>query len=110
MLSISLLIAAALPFFLFTVIFLPSVFHTKDVKKIVWIIGKEGKIGSVFAFAFVVVLSILNRTMVMVEDYLFPSLRRIEEEYFNKPNKIVFILGHPRSGTTNIHKAVSGLN
>ena len=45
----------------------------------------------------------------MIEDWIFPSLKDIEREFFTQPNKLVFITGHARSGTTNLHHALSAI-
>lgn len=43
-------------------------------------------------------VSILNRSCMWLEDRLVPSLAEV------KFDRVVFILGHHRSGTTNLHK------
>ena len=48
-----------------------------------------------------------NRVLMTLEDWLIPELRRIETEYTTKPNKIILIVGFPRSGTTNVHKSLN---
>ena len=50
-----------------------------------------------------------NRFLMMIEDIIFPGLKVIEADFFTKPNKVVFVTGHARSGTTNIHKSLSSL-
>lgn len=45
----------------------------------------------------------LNHFLIAVEDILFPAIASIGFE------KVVFILGHPRSGTTYLHKALHGV-
>jgi hypothetical protein len=44
-----------------------------------------------------------------IEDFIFPSLEEIEKEFFTKPNRLVLVLGHPRSGTTNVQKSLCSL-
>ena len=39
---------------------------------------------------------------MMIEDYIFPGLKTIDKEFFMQPNKMVFVTGHARSGTTNV--------
>lgn len=50
-----------------------------------------------------------NRLLMVLEDFLFPDLLKIADEFFTQPNKLVFVTGHQRSGTTNVHKALSSL-
>ena len=50
-----------------------------------------------------------NRFFMMIEDIIFPGLKVIEADFFTKPNTVVFVTGHARSGTTNIHKSLSSL-
>ena len=54
--------------------------------------------------------AILNRTLIVLEEFLVPKLQRIDFEFFQTPNKLVFVLGHPRSGTTNTQKSLSSIN
>jgi hypothetical protein len=55
-------------------------------------------------------LSFVNRLFIVIEDFLFPSLKQVEHDLFNTPNRVIFIIGHYRSGTTNLHKALSSLD
>ena len=55
-------------------------------------------------------LAALNRICIVIEDWLFPILHQIEHDLFSTPNRVIFILGHGRSGTTNVHKALSSLD
>jgi hypothetical protein len=50
-----------------------------------------------------------NLTLMRIEDYLFPSLTQIQSDFFDKPNKVVFVIGHPRSATTAIHTSLLSL-
>jgi len=52
----------------------------------------------------------VNRFLMAIEDILFPGIDEYAKEVFTQPNKLVFILGHQRSGTTNVHKALSSIN
>jgi hypothetical protein len=54
-------------------------------------------------------LIFVNKFFMMIEDIIFPSLKEIHEEFFNHKNKVVFVTGHQRSATTNVHKAISSL-
>jgi hypothetical protein len=54
-------------------------------------------------------LSFVNRFFICLEDWLVPSLKQIEHDLVNTPNRVIFVFGHPRSGTTNIHKGLSSL-
>jgi hypothetical protein len=54
-------------------------------------------------------LAFLNRLFIVIEDFLFPSLKQVEHDLFNTPNRLVLIIGHGRSGTTNLHKGLSSL-
>ncbi len=51
-----------------------------------------------------------NRFLIVLEDLVIPSLKQIEHDLFNTPNRVIFVFGHPRSGTTNIHKGLSSLD
>jgi hypothetical protein len=53
--------------------------------------------------------SFMNRFFIIIEDFLFPSLKQVEHDLFNTPNRLVLIIGHGRSGTTNLHKGLSSL-
>ena len=41
-----------------------------------------------------------------VEDLLFPKIAQVTRDFFEKPGKVVLILGHPRSATTNLQKSM----
>lgn len=92
---------------IFTVsLLMPSVFHTDNWRKCLKIIAVKRPV-ALIGFLLISLLSMVNRTLMCIEDILFRKLRTIEKEYFTKPGKIIFVLGHPRSGTTNLQKGVS---
>lgn len=50
------------------------------------------------------------RFWIMIEDVIFAStFEKIEKEFFQQENKMVFVAGHPRSGTTNVQKASTSI-
>ena len=53
------------------------------------------------------VFNVPSRTLYYLEDLFIPKLKEIKAEYFQNPDKVVFICGHARSGTTNLHKCLT---
>ena len=54
-----------------------------------------------------VCLVIFLKTFAIVDALIFgKEFKKIEEEFFERPNRVVFICGHPRSGTTNLQKSM----
>lgn len=56
----------------------------------------------ILIFFLIFIFASLNHFLIAVEDILLPRISSIRFE------KVVFILGHPRSGTTYLHKALHG--
>lgn len=51
-----------------------------------------------------------NRICFAVEELLVPRLHEIETDLVNTAGRVIFVLGHARSGTTNVHKALCSLD
>jgi len=89
--------------------FVPSVFNTKSYVMAMKILIAKGAWKNVLSISAFTTLVCVNRTLMALEDILFPSLKDIADEFFNHKNKICFVTGHQRSATTNVHKAISSL-
>lgn len=91
------------------VLLVPSVFNSHLFVEALLVFIKRRKFGKALGFVLFSMWIPVNRLLMAVEDVIFPGLKAVSEEYFTKRNKLVFITGHQRSGTTNVHKAVSSL-
>ena len=91
-------------------LFVPSVFRTSNWRKALWILLKQGKPLPFLGFLAVSVFSMITRTLCFLDTLLFPGLKDVEKEFFEQPGKLIFVLGHPRSGTTNIQNAISSID
>ena len=91
-------------------VFLPRVFRTDNWRQAVWIVLKQGKPLPILGILFLSVYALVTRTLCSLDYVLFPGLKQVEREFFERPGKLVFVLGHPRSGTTNIQNAISSLD
>ena len=67
---------------------------------------KERKPAHLIKFAIMSLTFVTSRTLMVIEDFVFPGLKEIEKEWLDQPGKVIFVLGHPRSGTTNIQSAL----
>jgi hypothetical protein len=47
----------------------------------------------------------MNRFFIVIEDFLFPSLKG--HDLLNTPTRVVFIIGYGRSSTTNLYKGLA---
>ena len=86
----------------------PKFFNTETTWMCVRILlrKREYVVLAVFIANFILV-NIPNKSFARVEQYLFYNeFKKIEEDFFNQPNRMVFICGHPRSGTTNLQKSL----
>lgn len=63
---------------------------------------KQKDLKGILLFFLMLIGASLNHLLIAVEDILLPEISSIGFE------KVVFILGHPRSGTTYLHKALHG--
>lgn len=95
--------------FALVVLLVPSVFNSHHFVDGLLVLIKRRKFGAALSFVLFSMWIPGNRLLMAVEDVIFPELKDVGEEYFTKRNKLVFITGHQRSGTTNVHKAVSSL-
>lgn len=95
--------------FLLVVFLVPSYFQSHLFVLGVTTFIKKGKLLSFTSFVLLAAVCALNRSLMTLEDVLFPGLAKVADEYFTKRNRLVFVIGHQRSGTTNVHKAVSSL-
>jgi hypothetical protein len=60
-----------------------------------WKLIINGQVKSLLIYTLLFMVSLLNRVLIPIEDYLFPSLARMQRDYFESPGKkVVFILGH----------------
>ena len=88
----------------------PNTFHTSNFILGSKVLIKDRAYSKFIIFlTFGIFISAPNRFFMMIEDIIFPRLKVIEKDFFTKPNKVVFVTGHARSGTTNIHKSLSSL-
>ena len=87
----------------FTIIwFFPYVLN-KDFTVLFYDLIRKRRIRDLLLLMLCFNLFVLNRALIVIEDYLFPHLLQMEVNLFNKPNdNVVMIIGHPRSGTTNV--------
>lgn len=67
---------------------------------------RKQKYGQAAEVVFWIYLIMTFMTAQWVERICLPGLARIEQEFFNQPNRLVFVCGHPRSGTTNLQKSL----
>ena len=70
----------------------------------------QGKYNTLPLFIGLVPLGVLNKFFMNLEDIFLPSLNRLTHDFFEKPGKVVLVLGHPRSGTTNLQKSLMSLD
>lgn len=96
--------------FLLVVFMVPSVFNSHLFVQGLKVFIKQRKFGLAIQYCIFSLMAPVNRTLMMIEDVMFPGLKTIADEYFTQRNKLVFVTGHQRSGTTNVHKAVSSLD
>lgn len=59
--------------------------------------------GGMLVFILMSVVAYLNRLLIVIEAFVWPAISEVKFE------KVVFILGHQRSGTTYLHKSLHQL-
>jgi len=67
----------------------------------------QGRVFDFLVYCALSCLAFVNQTLMALEDVVFRDLALTD--FSSESGKLVFILGHQRSGTTNVHKAVSSL-
>ena len=88
--------------------FFRDYFRTHTIWYCVALMLRKRALGELAIFAITnLVFNVPSRTLYFLEDLLIPRLREIKVEYFENPGKVVFICGHARSGTTNLHKCLT---
>ena len=88
----------------------PEYFMTTNYVLAIKRLFKQGNYKRLALTLFMSQLYQWNRFLINLEELLIPGLTKIEHDLFNTPNRVIFVFGHPRSGTTNIHKALSSLD
>jgi len=68
---------------------------------------KERDVKGFISLIIVSLLVMFARYGMMLDDLVFPSLKEMERQLTNGDDRIVFILGMPRSGTTSTHDAIT---
>lgn len=65
-----------------------------------WTFLKHGQFRELSFYSFLTTISLINRFFMKIEDIFIPQLKKTPLD------NVVFILGHPRSGTTNLQKSL----
>lgn len=68
---------------------------------ILWQFIRHKRFYDLYLFTLCTTVSYINRFFMMLEDFFMPQLQKIPMD------RVVFILGHPRSGTTNLQNALN---
>jgi hypothetical protein len=84
----------------------PSYFHTEPWLRLVIVLVKNKEWKQILGLIVSSIYTVAVRTFLVLDTLLFPGIKDVEKEFFEKPGKLIFVLGHPRSGTTNIHSAL----
>ena len=85
----------------------PSYFHTEPWLRLVTVLVKNKEWKQILGLIVSSIYTVAVRTFLVLDTLLFPGIKDVEKEFFEKPGKVIFVLGHPRSGTTNIHSALN---